>query len=95
MASHPPVQRNAAQESRANGRRLGKVEVRVTNVEALVAAIKSDTDEIKSLIASAKSVTGFARKYVKPAIVFGAGIFTSAGLLNPAVGKFIAHFFGG
>lgn len=81
--------------------RLTKLETTMNNVAAQYDTLKGEvqtavdnTAEILTIMTGVKKVGGIAAKHWKTAIVFGAGIMTSAGIGNPEVLGFIRSFFG-
>lgn len=78
-----------------HGRRIAALERDMATVKANVQAAAENSAEILAIISYAKSSAGLVKKWGPHAIVFGAGLFTSAGVGNPNVWKFVTHFFGG
>lgn len=57
-------------------------------------AMKADTEQILAFVSGAQKAGSVAVRYGPKLITFGAGIFTAAGIGNPAVWKFVSGFFG-
>jgi hypothetical protein len=64
-------------------------------VETNLATAVQNTTEILNILTYTKSVAGLVKRWGPRAVIFGAGIFTTAGVGNPKVWQFISHFFGG
>jgi hypothetical protein len=65
----------------------------MTTLKSTVAQVKTNTDQILSVVDGGKKVFGFAMKHWKTALTFGAGLMTAAGIGNPEMTKFISDFF--
>ena len=75
--------------------RFVSIENRLTKLEGEMTSINNNTDEILKFVKGANKIWGIASKNWKAAIIFGAGIMTSAGIGNPQVWRFVSGFFGG
>lgn len=60
-----------------------------------VSDMRNSTDTILAFVTGANKVVGIAAKHWRTAIIFGAGVMTSAGFGNPAMWDFIKTFVGG
>ena len=74
---------------------------RIDNIEKSVVELHGKVDQslvnqemLISLATAYNGVSGFVRKHGSKALSFGCGIMSVAGIGNPAVWKFIQHFFG-
>lgn len=77
-----------------HARRIAALERDMATVKANVETAANNSAEILAIISYAKSGAGLVKKWGPRAVVFGAGLFTSAGIGNPNVWKFVSHFFG-
>lgn len=78
-----------------HGARISALEERMAAVETGIGEVVENTREMLAFVTATKSVGGFARKHGPRAIAFGTGLLAAAGVGNPAVWRFIGHFFGG
>lgn len=79
---------------RTHAQRITALEGRMSAVEKSVEKVANDTTEILAVLKGTKTIAAYIKRYGRHTIVFGAGIMTSAGFLNPAVGDYINKFFG-
>lgn len=76
------------------GHRISKLETDMSHVKSSLEIIRENTQQLVSLQTTVSGLAGYIKKYGKQSIVFGAGVFTTAGIGNPKVWTFIAQFFG-
>lgn len=74
-------------------KRVGVLEADMSKISTTVQDINDKIDTVVDVLTVTKSLSGFVKSYGPKAITFGAGIMTAAGIGNPAVLKFIIHFF--
>lgn len=74
-------------------RRVTALEHEVAIMKSTVAQVEQNTAQILAILEGSKTAFAYVKKYGRQTAMFGAGIMTSAGFLNPKVGAFIATFF--
>lgn len=76
-----------------------KVDIHTAKNEAMkmqnsIRRVNANTEEILRFVKGARKIAGITTKHWKTALVFGAGLMTSAGVGNPNVWRFVTQFFG-
>lgn len=90
-----PARKSASNTGRKDLLRIAALERDMATMQSDMVTVKANTAQILDVLTTARTAGGYIKKYGGRAIVFGAGLFTSAGLLNPKVGQYIVAFFGG
>jgi len=90
----PVVYRDRGGNGGGLERRVKALEISHGAMQETLTKVQSDTSEILSVITATKGLAAFAKKHGPRAIAFVTGTLAAAGIGNPAVWRFIAHFFG-